>query len=133
MDLNELRIDDTLGSEGVWIPYGEDVEFLIASAESPAYKKAVAKHTKRKNPRKVRNDAATMDAILIESMAEALLLNFKGITDGGKPLKNTLENRKKVLGTSAELRNYIASEAQDVANFQQEGESADADDLKSDA
>jgi hypothetical protein len=131
MDLSELRTDKEK-VEGVWLKYGEDAEFFIASTESKTYTKALGKLTKKYQPHKVRNDPATQLKIAKEAMAEALLLDFRGITDGGKPLKNTIENRRTILEVDA-VRSWIADQAQDIANFQTEGESADAADLKSDS
>ena len=129
MDINDLRINDTK-AEGTWIAYGEEAEFLIASVESKAYQKALQKIGRKYPPHKVRTDPKTQIEIAKRAMAEALVLDFKGVQDQGKALKNTIENRLRILEVPA-LRNWISDQAQDIANFQNEGETADVDDLKS--
>ena len=128
MELTELQPDEEKVN-GVWIDYGDEASFLIASSESEAYTKAQAKIAKKYPPHKVRKDLKTQTDIAIEASAQALLLDFKGVTENGKAMKNTIENRRKILQT-AELRNWIANQATDISNFNAEAETEDVADLK---
>jgi hypothetical protein len=123
MELTEVSVS-TEKVNGVWIEYGDDAKFLIASTESAAYQKAVTKATRKYPPHKVRKDASVQTAIAIEAAAQALLIDFQGVTEHGKKLANTIENRRKILAAPA-LRNWIAEQATDLANFQSEGEASD--------
>ena len=129
MEITELQADSEKVN-GVWIDYGDDAAFLIASADSKPYQRAMAKVTKKYAPHKVRKDTQIQTEIAVESMAQALLLDFKGVNEKGKPMKNTLENRRKILATTV-LRNWIADQATDISNFNAEGEAEDVADLKS--
>jgi hypothetical protein len=128
MDLNEITLDEGKTS-GTWVNYG-DARFLIRSTTSKEYAKAVSRISRKHPAHKVRKDTETQNAIATEAMAEALLLNFEGITNSGEKMANTVENRK-VLCSNPVLREFIADAASDIANFRAGGEAEDAKDLKS--
>lgn len=128
MELTELQLDKKKVS-GAWVEYGDEASFFIASTESKKYQIEVTKQTRRHPPHKVKNDSETQAKIAIESMAKEILLDFKGIENDGKPLKNTLENRRKILATPV-LRDWISNQATDLSNFYAEGETADAEAVK---
>ena len=129
MNINDLKIVEEKAA-GTWFEYGEGAAFLIASNERTAYQRAVTKATRKYPPHKVKNDPAIQTEIAVAAAAEALLLDFKGLDEDGKAMKNTLENRIKILKVPT-LRNWIADKATDLSNFQSEGEASDIAELKS--
>jgi hypothetical protein len=129
MDINELQTGAT-ADEGIWIEYG-DARFKIRHTNTKTYRKIVSKAGRGKAPGKLRKDVELQTKFGIEVLAEAVLMDWENITEGGKKMKPTPENKIKLLNASEDLRNYLAEEAQDIANFTQEGEAADAADLKS--
>lgn len=130
MDLTDITFDEKK-TEGVWVEYG-DARFLIRSTTSKAYQRAIQKASRKHPAQKVRKDPEVQTAIAVEAMAEALLLDFSGITNGGKKMTNTAENRK-LLVSNPVLREFLADAATDIANFIQGGEAADVADLKSES
>lgn len=131
MELNEHKIDGAK-IDGIWTDFYDDPEakFLIASTERTAYKKRIAALARKASPAKLRSDPTVMERITIQAMAEAILLDFKGVQEGGKALPNTTENRVKLLEVPS-IRDFVSNQALDIANFQSGGEAEDASDLKS--
>lgn len=120
VDLNKFKHDEGIASEGVWFEF-DDAKLKIASSECRKYRNVLARQAAKKTKRSLRKDPATQDALLIDAMAEAILIDFKNINIAGQPLANTLENRKLIL-QSPEIRDFIAEQMQDVSNFQREQE-----------
>lgn len=130
MDIQKLTTGDgNLKKTGVWKTF-QDAKFLIASSDTPAYRRALHKATKKRGA-KVRKDAQAIHEVAIEAMGEACLLDWQGVTSGGEPHPATVENRIALLTASEELRSFVAEEAQDLANFEREGQRDDADEIKS--
>ena len=132
MTISEIKTDLSLEEEGIWIEFGEGAKCKIRSANSKAYKKAIRKAQARIPAHRLkRPDVAEKS---VEEAMEAVLVEWEGFTDGAKGKEKaidvTAENRKKLLAIPA-LRNWIAEQAQDLANFQNEKEAADSAGLKS--
>lgn len=131
MDLNEFKKDAQKEQDGIWIDGPEGSRFRIRSADSKQYRNALAALARKYSPGRLRKDGETQLKMVIEAMAEALVLDWDGIEDNGQPLPCTKENAMRILSIT-ELRELVASEAQDIANFRSEALAADAEDLKSD-
>ena len=130
MDFNELKTDGAKAEEGIWVSYG-DARFRIRHTNTKAYRKAASKAGRGKAPGKLRKDIELQTDFGIRVLAEGCLLDWENVTEGKKAIKATIENKIRLLKLSEDLRNFLAEEAQDAANFQSEGEAADAADLKS--
>lgn len=128
MDLKQLATDSEKNENGIWMPY-EDAEFRIASAHSRRYREALAAQI-RKVPQHARQSLPAMDKATIEAMATGVLLDFRGVKNNGVDLENTRENRIAILQIP-QMREWIADQAQALANFQEEGLRADLEDMKS--
>ncbi len=125
MDLSDLQTDPKLTSEGVWVEFG-DARFKIRSIEDPSFQKA-ATAWNRKYPAHIADRA---EHVARNVYADAVLLDFEGITDKGAPLPNTRDNRVLLL-RSKTISDFVAAEAQNLANFRTEAIQAEADLLKS--
>lgn len=130
MDIGQFKADASLIESGVWIKGPEGSEFLIRSADSKAYRRALAKLARNEQSAKLRKKPELQLQLTIQAMAQEILIDWRGIEDQGKPLPCTLENKVLLLGVT-ELRSLISEEAQDIANFRKEGQAADAADIKS--
>lgn len=128
MELNELLTDENLAAKGKWLKFGTDAELLIASSNSPKYKSAIRRHTANQPKHKLRTDGKLQDKIVAEAIADAILLDFRGITKDGQPLQNTRENRLLLL-TSAPVLEFVANEMENLANFQEEAAQEEAETL----
>jgi hypothetical protein len=128
MDLKQLATNREKDENGIWMKF-EDADFLIASAHSRRYREALAAQV-RKIPQHARQAIGKMDEATINAMAKGVLLDFRGIEENGKALENTEANRVKIL-TIPQIRDWIADQAQTLANFQQEALAGDIQDMKS--
>lgn len=129
MNIAELTPDKDTAAAGVWLPF-MGAEFLIASQDTGRYDKALMKNTRKENAAEIRRDPEILTGIVIRTVAETLLLDWKGVKDGATELKPTMENKIKVLKIR-EFRDWVSSIATDVSNFRAEALAADAEDLKS--
>tara|TARA_R110000803_G_scaffold209965_3_gene280587 strand:- start:16165 stop:16563 length:399 start_codon:yes stop_codon:yes gene_type:complete len=130
MDLTELKTDDKTALEGSWIEYG-DAKFLVRHTNTKAYRKAIQKAGKGKAPSQLRKNVELQTSFGIEVIVDAVLLDWEGLTKDGKNFPFNRKNAFELLNLSEPIRNFIAEEAQEVANFQQEGEADDAAAVKS--
>ena len=131
MDLNTYKTDRTKDTEGVWIELGDGAKLLVASIQSSAYKKVIRKRLQAIPGHLLKADPELQDKIIGEVMAEHILLSWSGITDDGKPVLPSLEERKKAM-TLPHFREVVAELATDISNFQAEDEAADVVAIKSD-
>jgi hypothetical protein len=131
MDLTELTTKPDLVKEGVWTSF-KDAKLRIASTDSTAYKRALSRHGRNFKAGELRNKPELAEQITIKAMAEAILLDFTGITEGGKPMEATRENCEKLLQSKV-IRDFVAEFADDYANFQKQADIEAEEDLKSDA
>lgn len=129
MDFSTFRAD-TEKENGVWIEYG-DARILIASANAAAYKKALRKKVAKIPQHLIRTQPKIAEKAAADVMAEHILLNWEGLTDGGQPVEATPENRRKYLDIPA-FADWVSEQAMNLANFQTEDEAADVAALKSD-
>lgn len=129
MDINALKQDRDLAETGVWVDY-EDASFLICSTDSKRYRRAVTRIAKKRNPASLRKDPEAMHEVTVESLAEGILIDWKNVKDGETNMPATLENKIRVCGIES-IRTFLATEAQDLNNFQREALAEDAADLKS--
>lgn len=129
MDILTLKRDDRKVAEGIWKEW-EGAEFKIAAITSKGYTKA-QKAAVRRLTRRQMNDAEHMLNVSIELAARHLLLDWKGVTKGGVEFPSNYENHLETLKMSPEFRDWVTSEATDIANFQAEGEREDVQALKS--
>lgn len=128
MELKSYVSDETMKKEGVWVPF-DGSEFKIRSTDSPAYRRAVDAAARKRNPAKVRKCIETQTELGIEAIAIGVLLDWKGLTDGGAEVECTTKTKIAVLTQVSALRDFLATEAGDLANFQAEGTVADAGDF----
>jgi len=112
-----------------WIEGPEGSRFHIRSTEAEPYRQRLLA-LGRQHSHRLKRDTALQQKITVQAMAETILLDWEGITDGGTPLACTDENKLTILAIP-EIRDLIASEAQDLANFRREAAARDAAEIKS--
>lgn len=132
MELNDCIKTAERGEQGTWVQY-EDAEFLIRSTHSKAYRRALTRHAKGKSNHRLTKDIEAAEDFAIAAMAEGILIDWKNITEKGKKLPCTLDNRIRVLKIAAPIREFLAQQAQDIATFETEDEQEDAATFPSDS
>lgn len=119
MELTTVTTAANLELEGVWRKF-EDAEFLIAGANSPKWQRALRRHGASVSSSKLKNDIPTQENLVIQAMADAILLDWRGnVTMKAKKLAPTRENKIVILSIPT-MRNWITDQMNDIANFQQE-------------
>lgn len=131
MNLSDLRTNETAEKQGVWIPF-MGAEFLIASASAPAYKAALAKHSKDTSPHLLRANPSIGENIARRAMADAVLLDWRGeVKDGELALDPTNREHRMTLLSVRPFAEWVAEQSTALQNFQDEARRELETDLKS--
>lgn len=115
--------DKSKEQEGVWIEMGEGGAIKVARMGNPSYSKKFQKLTKpyKQAIRRETLSDEIAERILVDSMAEHILLDWKGIEDeNGNEIPYSLETAKKLLSDLKDFRNYISEMATSIENFKEE-------------
>ncbi len=128
MNIASMKTDEAR-AKGVWLPY-DGAEFLVAYAESTAYKRAVNKARLKRSPAEIRRKPELLEQIAAEAMAEAVLLDWRGVKNGEEDFPCTPANKLTLLAIP-EFRDWLATQCNDANNFKSEAIASDAADLKS--
>lgn len=115
MDIfNTYAVDETKELSGTWQPLG-DSEFLVARAGNKAYVKLLGKEVERNQKALDMKDEAAdalSDQIMINVMAETVLLGWKNVKFKGEVMEYSKENARTLL-TIKDFRREIAKFSED--------------------
>ena len=122
MDLKNIRTDVKKEDEGVWYyPYGDaNAGFLLGRYGSRRFKAArVAAREKYARDLATGDSEEVSEKIAVEVMAEAIVLDWKGVKDDGKELPYSKENAIKVLGDPGlhDLRDLLVAQASSGSRY----------------
>ena len=122
MDVGKkLRVNPDLANKGKWVPFMDDVEFLIASASSPSYR-AARRRLFQQNRAKLRSGGETAseatEEIALLLLATEVLKGWKNITEDGVPLAYTPAVAIKLLRDYPSIANFVDTMGDDIAIFQ---------------
>lgn len=130
MDLNRFKSDPTREEDGVWVEVGDGARLRIARIGSKKYH---SEFTRRSKPykRQIRSETlpdSVADKILAETLASAVLLDWDGLTLGGKALKYSRDKAVELLMDPAmkDFRALVVELATDAEQYR-------ADELEADA
>lgn len=131
MNIIDFKIDDEK-AKGVWITFDaeEGVEFLLAYGNGKAFASASARIGKKYPAHRIQADESLLHKMTTEVIAEAVVLDWKGLEDNGKPFPCTPENKAKLLQIDT-FREWIAAQSRDLRNYQAGATAEDAATLKS--
>lgn len=132
MELNDYKTNPEQETKGKWFEY-EDARFLIAANQNPVHRRALMKLGKRLQRALRREEPEAQETLLIEGMADGVLLGWENLTAGGQPYMFNRENAVKLLRQSRVLREFVAEQSMNLQNFVDEGEAAAQADTKSGA
>lgn len=125
MEINRLKTDSDKELDGVWVELGDGAEVLVARMGNPTCAKRFSQLTsKASRGRSVLSEDA-QTKVLIEVVAETVFLDFKGLTEDGKALKNSQGQRVKLLSIR-DFRDWIIELASDMDHYVMQ-EQADAE------
>jgi hypothetical protein len=114
-----------LETEGVWRDIGEGGEVKIARINNREHQKVMrqlmAPHRAAQRASKL--PQALIEKIAIEGVAIAILKDWKGCTDEGKPLgAYTDKEGVRMLTKYPDFLDFVSAVATDMTNFQEEHE-----------
>ena len=122
MDLTNYRTDAAKKQEGVWIPFFENSQVKIAHFENEEFKAAYRRETAVFT--RTKRDATPDEAseIMIKLMARHIILDWKGIKDGGEDLPFSIEAAENLLREVDAARERLVNEAKDWSNFRKKAD-----------
>lgn len=104
MDINDFRVDPKIAEDGEWItdlPGMGDLRVKVRGMSSLAVTRAQATKLRKLSRRdRERDGRPTMDAalrVMHETLLEAVLLDWDGMTSEGKPVKYSRDLATKLL------------------------------------
>jgi hypothetical protein len=89
MNLNSFKTSATAEQEGVWVEF-DGARFLIARLNNSKHAAGFAQLLRPFRGAKIPEDKQR--ELMIESMADHILLGWEGVTNDGKPFPYTREN-----------------------------------------
>ena len=125
---NEFAVDDS----GIWVPYKGDVEFLIARANNPKYRRRLS-YLYEKNRRLLDGKGDVAEAksneVMATVMGETILLGWKGkVSIKGEVLEYSKENAIRLLSVPL-FREWVNKMANDEHAYKTVKDEADAENL----
>lgn len=119
MKIEDFKTDEKKEQEGVWVDLDENSRVLIARIGNDHYNEILRK--KAKPYRAAIRSNSLKDTILkklmIEVIAESVLLNWEGITEKGEVIPYSRENAIRLLTTYKEFLNLITNIAEESELF----------------
>ncbi len=124
-EFNDIETDTQKEVDGVWRPYKDGSELLIARIGNDRYRSLLR--------RKVKSNRAVLDneddladkvgeQVVLEAMSRTILLGWKGIQVNGEDFPYSPENALKLLTASREFRDAVRNYADDAEAFRKETE-----------
>lgn len=122
----ELATDLTLETEGTWRNLGKGARLLVARANNKAYAKLLAKSVERNQQALDADDDAAndlSDEIMIDVIAQTVLLGWEGISFKGADMPYSVENAKKLLAVK-DFRARVMGFSNDFEAYRLKAEAA---------
>src|SRR5690554_1250966 len=122
MDVKKLKTDTDAEVSGVWVPIDDETELLIARLGNPRYRDAMARKG-RPYRTAARNNTLPEDIltkILIEAIAETVLLGWKNFKEDGVELEYSPATAKRLLEDYPDFRDLVVGLAGDAELYRQE-------------
>ena len=119
MDFDKEFANPEKEKQGVWLDYRNGSKVKVARVGNPNFTR-VQDAKQRPHIRKIRNGTLSTSVetrILCESMAETILLDWKGFQRSGKDLKFSPETSAELMIQSIDFRNDIAEMSAEEENF----------------
>lgn len=117
-----------LENEGVWIDIGDGARIKVARAGNRAHAEVIRRLRRQYQATRRGGKAADdmLERLSVEAMAEAVLLDWQGVEEGGAAVPYSLESAQRMLTDYKDFRDMVAGFSTDMALFQEEEEAAAA-------
>lgn len=120
MDLSTIfSTDQQLEITGRWFNFGEKARVKIARQNNPKNREAVRRVFAPYREATIggAHDDTTAVKLLIEVMADSILVGWEGLTEKGQPLPYSKENAVRLLTNLPNFRDWVVTQAQRMENF----------------
>ena len=137
MDLRAIANREQRERDGVWMKLqtgveNDPAEVLVAGLDSPKYTQTLymrmmplrAKHGSAEVP------SPEMDAVISDTMADCVLIDWRGLELDGAPLPFSKETAKKWLAESIHFRDMVSAAAMRASRLLQQQYQTDVESLK---
>lgn len=115
----EFATDETLENEGTYFEIGKGTKLLIARSGNRRFAKALAAAVQKHDKVLSQNDEAAeklSDQIMVDVLAETILLGWENVNYRGKPLDYSVANAKMLLAHK-EFRRRVSVLSEDVSAY----------------
>lgn len=128
MDIKAFATNAKKENEGVWVPGPDGAEFLIARLGNDHFKKLSTELAKphRRLLQLGKLDEKVVQEITAEVTARTILLGWKNVKEGGKPVEYSPETAKRWLLAYKDFAEFVSSVAGTQAVYQDELDEAAA-------
>lgn len=116
-DLNDYRTDKNAKAHGVWIEFGGNASFKLASFDNAAFTDSFRKATKPYTDLGRKIPETDQAAIMAKCMALHIVLDWKGVYDGDVEMLYSVENAERLLTEIEMVRDRLIQEARSLENF----------------
>ncbi len=123
----EFATDENLEKNGAVVKLGKDSSLLIARAGNRAYAKAITKAVEASRADLDGDDEAAADLsdkIMIDVMAETILLGWDNVSFKGADLGAYTQEKAKTLLEVKDFRKLVAQHADNMENYKVKAEVA---------
>lgn len=128
MKISHFQTDSNLEEDGAWISIGDEASLKIARLGNRAYRDAFQKRIKpyRRQIRTQTMDDKIAEKIMIECLAETILLDWSGMEDDkGQKIAYSSAKAQEYLKAYKDFRELVVELASEMENFRQQEDEAD--------
>ena len=102
-----------------WVKWNDEARFKLAYVGTDEVEAVLLDKAQRSSLQSKNAAPADRAKMMIEYLAEAVVLDWEGVTKDGEDLECTKENVIDVLTKAKEIRDWVHSEASKVTNFKE--------------
>lgn len=120
MDLGQFVNDTETMKNGVWVPFMDDAEILIAKFNNPNYQAFIQGN--RVSESAIEGDGVSDELVdlMCRAMAETVLLGWKNFTIKGEPVEYSPERAYRILKEFDGVRNMVIGLSSQQKHFADE-------------
>ncbi len=122
MDIHRFKTNKKKEEEGTWIDIGEGAKIKVARINNPRYKKYFQAITKpyRRQIRSGTLAEEVAEKLLIDAMANTILLEWEGFTQDKEEYPYSVANAKHFLAEFPDFRDIVSDAANEMEAFRDE-------------
>lgn len=120
MDILKFKTDAGREQNGIKVPFDNETTFTVASLNSRRYKEVFAAKIEELKRKTRRPSQDQLDELTMECYAEAVLVGWSGLKEGGMDVPYSKEKALEYLKASPTLREFVSATAMNHSNFADE-------------